>query len=375
MNLPVSLYFNAIVLLTLMTGCEGENTEQSCADQFFLPVDTLQVVFEIGEEIGDSTNTFWSIAAAAIDSQGRIFVLDDIGTCVKVFDFQGNYLQQVSRRGDGPGELARPKGLTVLPDGRLVIAESNKCGYVVFDDSLEFVEEIGLWANNSPYGISAMSNSKMVVCRYDEDPTNDFIRHTVTICNWGEEGWETLLWKDSMEASPDLYSNASEEIIFVVFNKLNTSSDGNGNTYFTPPDPFEYRVISWDSSGVEILNFTRDVLPVEKTPEEIAGEINNMNAYYRFLSGGRPPHFEFHPAIYKNLTGDVGIGPDGNLWVSLGTRRELFFDIYDLNGSLLRHAVFPELSSCWNTEITEHGILAWELDPLDGYQKLYFLNL
>ena len=54
--------------------------------------------------------------------------------------------------GDSSGELARPKGLTVMPDGRLVIAESSKCGYVVFDGSLEFVEEIGLWANNSPYG-------------------------------------------------------------------------------------------------------------------------------------------------------------------------------------------------------------------------------
>lgn len=83
---------------------------------------------------------------------------------------------------------------------------------------------------------------------------------------------------------------------------------------------------------------------------------------------------EFHPAIYKNLTSGVGIGPDGNLWVSLGTHRDIFFDIYDLNGNLLRHAVFPKLSRCWETEITEQGILAWEADPVEGYQKLYFLR-
>ena len=243
MYLSATICLYSIAILILMIGCGVENPEQSTADQFFLPVDTLQVVFEVGEELGDSTNTFWSIAVAAIDNEGRIFVLDDIGTCVKVFDLQGNYLQQVSRRGDGPGELARPKGLTVMPDGRLVIAESSKCGYVVFDGSLEFVEEIGLWADNSPYGVTVISNSKLVVCRYDEDQMNDFIRHTVTICNWAVEGWETLLWKDSMEVSIDSYSNWSEEMIFVLFNELSTTSDGSGNTYFTPPNPFEYSVL------------------------------------------------------------------------------------------------------------------------------------
>ena len=74
------------------------------------------------------------------------------------------------------------------------------------------------------------------------------------------------------------------------------------------------------------------------------------------------------------MTSGVGIGPDGNLWVSLGTSRELFFDIYDLEGNLLRNAVFPQLSSSWETEITEQGIIAWEADPIEGYQKLYFLK-
>ncbi len=177
-----------------------------------------------------------------------------------------------------------------------------------------------------------------------------------------------------MEVSPDSYSNWSEEMIFVTFNRLSTTSDGSGNTYFTPPNPFKYRVIAWDSTGVEILNFTRDLIPVEKTPEELAGETANMNTYYRFLTGGRPPRFQFHPVPYKNMTSGVGIGPDGNLWVSLGTSRELFFDIFDLEGNLLRHAVFPQLSSSWETEITEQGIIAWEADPIQGYQRLYFLK-
>ena len=190
----VAVCFYSVVLLVLISGCGSEKTEPSSADHYILPVDTLQVVFEIGEEIGDSTNTFWSIAAAAVDDQNRIFILDDIATCVKVFDLQGNYIQQVSRRGDGPGELARPKGITVMPDGRLVITASSKCGYVIFNDSLKFVEEISLWLNNSPYHVTAISNSKLMVCRYGGDTLNDFEHHTVAIYGWGEETWNTLLW-------------------------------------------------------------------------------------------------------------------------------------------------------------------------------------
>ena len=71
---------------------------------------------------------------------------------------------------------------------------------------------------------------------------------------------------------------------------------------------------------------------------------------------------------------DVGIGPDENLWVRRGTRTDLFFDIYDLDGVLLQHAIYVVESWSWETEITPYGILAWELDPLESYQKLYFIR-
>ncbi|MCK5036235.1 MAG: hypothetical protein KAS73_10110 [Candidatus Sabulitectum sp.] len=130
--------------------------------------------------------------------------------------------------------------------------------------------------------------------------------------------------------------------------------------------------MGWDSSGVEILNFTRDITPVEKSTEEIASESIYMNSDMQRRGGS--PSWVLRPSAYKNTIDEVGFGPDETLWVRRGTSNEPFFDIYDFHGNLLRHAMFPADGWSWETKITPHGILAWELDPLEGYQKLYLLN-
>ena len=360
--------FGAFFLL----GC-GEVERLYLDDQITHTVDTLQVLFEIGEEFGDSTNTFWSIVAADIDNQGRIFVLDEIDASVKAYDLQGNFIQQVTRRGSGPGELQRPRGLTILADSRLIISEPFKNGYIIFNDAMEYVDEISLWNNNSPYHISPLTDDKIVVCRYDENSSTDVLRHTAAIYNWGERNWKTLLWKDSIEvSSSDWDLDPSVPLAFCSSHLLSTYGDGHGHVYFGQVDSCEYRVLGWDSTGTEILNITRDLVPIVKTTEEIAAEAIYMNTQNQRLGGS--PSWELRPYNYRNMIADIGIGPDANLWVRRGTHIDLFFDIYDSDGNLLRHAVYPINSWSWKTEITPYGILAWELDPLEGYQKLYFIR-
>ena len=133
-----SMCYHSLLLFVVVIGCESSNTDLA-DDSICLPLDTLRVVLEIGEEIGDSTNTFASITAASIDEHGRILALDEVGACIKVYDLQGNYVKQISRRGSGPGELSRPRGKFIMPDGRLGIIAPSKQGFVVFDDSLNFL--------------------------------------------------------------------------------------------------------------------------------------------------------------------------------------------------------------------------------------------
>ncbi|MCK4672215.1 MAG: 6-bladed beta-propeller [Candidatus Aegiribacteria sp.] len=369
------VFFIGCIFLILILGC-GEENAVFPDDQITLPVDTLRVVFEIGQEIGDSSNTFSSLKAALIDKQNRIIVLDEVEACIKVFDIQGTYIRQISRRGSGPGELSHPVGLFLMPDGRLGVNAAGKGGYVVFDDSLNFLEEISLWRGNSPYSVTPASDSRLVACKYDiiMRDNNIVMSRSVGIYSWGESECDTLLWKDSIVTTQEeLYENLSMVALYALIDRLDTGGSVEFGIYFAPVDPYEYRVIGWDSTGAEILSITRDMTPVAKTPEEIANERVYVNWSLDRGSGGSSG-VDYQPAPYRNMIAGVDIGPDENLWVRRGTRLEPFFDIFDLNGNLLRHAVYPIEGWGWETEVTAHGILAWELDPFEGYQKLYLLE-
>ena len=345
-------------------------------DNVFADVDTLELVFSIGEEFGDSTNTFWSISSADIDDQGRIFVLDDVEASVRVFNLNGAYMQNLTRRGSGPGELQRPSCLTIAPDGRIIVGDIRKGGFIVFSDSLELVDEIIMWGDNAPYSFFALTNSRYLVCKYSETSiSNGYIsKHTANIYNNNFTELFANIYTDSIYDSNDMSEEClAAELVFVLFKRINCGCDSYGNVFIAPLDTLEYRVYGWDSLGTQFLSIQLDISPVEKEPEEIRAEEVYMEYCYRRADGWPP--LEMIPYTHRFLTAELGIGPDQNLWVRRGSRTDLFFDIFDLDGNLLRHEIYPLESWSWKTVITTHGVLAWELDPLDGYQKLYLLRI
>jgi hypothetical protein len=369
-------YLAAALAAVLVVGCGGDRPDPTPDDRITLPVDTLRVALEIGEEMGDSTNTFAAIVAATVDDQGRIIVLDQAEACLKVYDPEGSYIRQVSRRGEGPGELVLPWDLFTMPDGRLVVIAPGKQGYVVFDDSLEYLDEISLWQQNPPFYATPISDSSFAAYKIGQDMRDETIvmSRTLAIYEWGEEDWKTSLWQDSMEATISEIMEDPSVFLIDLIDPMSICGGAEG-IYFALKDPYDYRITGWDTTGTEILSISRDMTPVEKTPEEMADESLYVNSYIQRMTGGGGGFpFEYSPDPYKDMIVDLDMGPDGNLWARRGTRQEPFFDIYDLQGNLLGHAIFPGDGWSWQTEVTPRGILAWEDDPVEGYQKLYLLE-
>jgi len=353
-----------------------ENPSSELADRDDVPIDTLEIVLRIGEEIGDSTNTFASIADALIDSSNRIIVLDQVQACIKVFDINGNFLMQVSRRGNGPGELINPSGLFQMPDGRLGVIAMGKNGYITYDESFNFIEELNLWRGNSPYCVTPLSDSTLVVCKYDFAFQDDkaVLRRTIGIYRWGEIAWDTLLWKDSLVLTlEELQENQSIIARYAFEERLATSGNSESGVYFAPMDATEYRVIGWDGSGNTILDFSRDYDPILKTAEEMENERIYVTGGLDRGSGGSAG-VAYQPDPYRNQATGAYIGPDGNLWVRRGVEVSPLFDVFDLAGNLVRHVVFPTDGWSWEVKVSPKGILAWELDPAEGYQTLYLLD-
>jgi hypothetical protein len=341
-----------------------------------LPVDTLSVALSIGAEIGDSTTTFGLIQDALIlpGDRGEILVLDRQGACIKVFDREGVYIRQVSRRGSGPGEMGMPWEFFTMPDGRLMVLEMMKQGFLVLNDSLNLVAEISNWPQNPPMLSTALSDSTFASYKIDADMVDDMLimNRRIVIYSVGAEDFDTILWEDSITAAPsDLVENPSM-FVTELLDAFCMGGDGTGSVFFAEKSGEEYLVLGWNALGEEIFRAGLDILPVAKTPEEIEEEKTYMNNFFRAIGGSMP--FEFEPEPYRNMVVALGIGPDGRLWVQRGTTDTPFFDIFDLDGELAGHAVFPEEGWSWTFTISPQGILAWEADPAEGYQRLFVLE-
>ena len=86
-----------------------------------VPYDTLQIVDSIGVMYGDSNYIFGSISDVDRDRQGKIFVLDSIRNCILIFSPTGEFIHQIGRYGEGPGEFNDPLSLEITGDGSICV--------------------------------------------------------------------------------------------------------------------------------------------------------------------------------------------------------------------------------------------------------------
>ena len=117
-----------MILITLMTflalpGLAGENAAPRLIhdDGPALGVKTLDLkeLWRVGGE--DEDVIFGRITDVKRHPNGEVYILDNQMCQVVVISGDGEHLRDLSRQGDGPGELRQPTGLVLLPDDVLGI--------------------------------------------------------------------------------------------------------------------------------------------------------------------------------------------------------------------------------------------------------------
>jgi len=76
----------------------------------------------------------------AVFVKDHYFILDEPGRQILKFDREGNFLQTVSRRGQGPGEFNRPRILTRVFDDNFIV--SDRKGALLFDHTGKFLRRL-----------------------------------------------------------------------------------------------------------------------------------------------------------------------------------------------------------------------------------------
>jgi hypothetical protein len=138
----------------------------------------------------------------------------------------------------------------------------------------------------------------------------------------------------------------------------------------------DYRIVCHDSGGERSSEFSRDdIEPLEKSAEEIMRESEYMEARLASMDGAG---LNCSPNPLYPMIDDIGIGPDGNLWVRRGHSSIPAFDIYDSSWNLAgtaSMAIDPEVGRDWRISVQPQGILAYSENPPEGFQKVYLISV
>ncbi len=172
MKIKISIVFSSLFLLTLFgsiacqkqeSGWQGTVEEGNGIRVVTNPAEPLygELTLELEEDLSigsaDDENTmFYQIGDIAVDSQGNLYVLDSGNQRIQKYDSDGNYIQTIGRKGQGPGEFMRPFDILLDEQDNIFLLEGRKIH--VYDPQGNSIKDINLQAFMMGFAVGAEGN-------------------------------------------------------------------------------------------------------------------------------------------------------------------------------------------------------------------------
>lgn len=268
---------------------------------------------------------FFNIGWAALDADGRMFVLDRGNRELMVFDDAGVRIGQIGRQGQGPGEFMSPRGMWISGDS-LAVADSGNRFHLFRTDGehLETRSWIDVADGNDPMSLGGVVatpygwlTSGSAYFRYDADgddsSLNPIQRSRVFALDWTGDVEETG-YRLTYEPPGQMVD------VFFVQPPFSFSPryaiDGLGRIHLV--DGPEYAIRVHDATG-RLLHIVENEYPMV----EVTGEELDQWAEARACAPGQPECDESRTRLalsmdvpdYKPVVGRVIGMPGGHLAV------------------------------------------------------------
>lgn len=108
---------------------------------------------KIGVAEGDDRYIFGDISAVEMAIDSSVWVVDNHGPRVRIFDKNGRYVRDVYRSGSGPGELKSVLGISLTPDGRVATWDIDNHRVSIYQANGRFITSFrvnsGRWADDN----------------------------------------------------------------------------------------------------------------------------------------------------------------------------------------------------------------------------------
>ena len=318
----------------------------------------------IGIELGDTNYVFGTIVEAVLNEDGDVLILDSSTMNVRKFSSEGNYIGSAGRQGTGPGEFQRPRGMAVLENNDFIVTDIAGGTICVFDDSLNWKENIIGFFPRPPLTVRTAGDSAFVGMLPAFDREEGLMGYSIVRMENSSEP-ETVYDEQMQTFDPSRLGpmRDEEDPIF--------TSDNAGNVFIAGPGSDAVSITGYLPDGEVFFSIEENVERAEKTDEELLREQEEFEEFSSRMSGrgGRMSGIEliFDPILYRRAVTDLGVDSEERLWVRLGSYRYPFWNVYDLEGKLLFTASFETDDQDIDytvVRITENGATAWIPDPM-----------
>jgi hypothetical protein len=98
-----------------------------------------EIELSLGGAGGKEEYYFSSINHIYVDDEDRIHLTDYKESHVRIFDEEGKHLRTIGRRGEGPGELIRPRDVFITSQKQIVVADMRKLSLNFYTNEGEFL--------------------------------------------------------------------------------------------------------------------------------------------------------------------------------------------------------------------------------------------
>lgn len=296
----------------------------------------LDEIWRVGGDDGEIL--FGTVTEAATDPEGNVYLLDTQLLHVQVISPEGNHLRTLSREGDGPGEVRRPRDVDYLPDGSIGLLELFPAKLIRVSRDGEPRETLILGRQRGPQtgftsashithrgGTFLMAGQRLVQTETGQD-------RVMYLCRLSETGEEIVRYREST--------------MTLNFEKIHWVERELSPSFFTAavgPDGRVYASAAWDRYAIEV--YSADGSPERVIEREFNNrkrteqELRRVNALYDASDRNSPYESTRDIEPSPPVISDLHVYPDGMLWVLHSRSAEdrpdgvmQTYDVFDGNG-------------------------------------------
>jgi hypothetical protein len=336
-----------------MMGCNPTSTENEPINLKQVP--EIQLTLKTSIQESDSI-LFQRIDEIVSDSSGNIILADQMAKKIYHFDAEGNFLNTISRDGEGPGEFRSILYMFIDSKNRLFVGDINLDRTSIFEKNgvrWQFTQDYSTGVER--YSVIAASSSDDVVLRKSPFQTPTYgaywYEHVLGYGNLNTDSIKTELVR--FKERGQLVDNRGWMIGIPFGPETLVATSRDGFVYLLWNDAFNLEIYDSNINPIDTIKLHLPIVEVTEDEKNLIYE--RTSAQYRGLLSQHAPNTK---PVAKNLE----IDPMNRIWIQMYNDPEYL--VINQNGDLLGAFNLPDTEELMHvdkkriyaTTTTENGI-------------------